>query len=89
MGGGESVNDTERQLIAAAQARLAEKITEGVTVSDEGLAKYYEGHRQAFGVPEMVRMRLLIVDSREEAERLRTQILNGADFAALEREVKR
>jgi parvulin-like peptidyl-prolyl isomerase len=75
--------EVRRQLL---MTRLAEKITEGVTVSDDDLAQYYEGHRQAFGVPEMVRMRLLIVDSREEAERLRTQILNGADFAALARQ---
>lgn len=75
--------EVRRQLL---MTRLAEKITEGVTVSDDEMANYYEGHHQAFYVPEMVRLRLLIVDSREEAERLRAQLRNGADFAALARE---
>jgi len=66
--------------------RLRDKITEDVSVSDEDIAKYYESHRQAFVAPELARLRLLILDSRQEAERLHQQHLKGADFAALARE---
>ena len=66
--------------------RLAEKVTEGVTVADADVVKYYEAHPQAFVAPGAARLRLLVVDSREEAERLRGQALEGADFAALVRQ---
>ena len=66
--------------------RLAEKITENVKVTDEDTAKYYEDHRQAFTAPGETHLRLLIVESKEEAEKLRAQAVKGADFAALVRQ---
>ncbi len=66
--------------------RLRDKIAEGVSVTDEDVAKYYESHRQAFASPELARLRLLILESRQEGERLRQQVLKGGDFAALARE---
>ena len=66
--------------------RLAEKITEDVKVSDEDAAKYYEANRQAFASPGEIHLRLLIVESKEEAEMLRAQAVKGADFAALVRQ---
>jgi hypothetical protein len=75
--------EVRRQLLLT---RLADKVTEGVAVDEADVAKYYEAHREAFTVPGPVHLRLLIVDSRDEAERLRAQALRGADFAALVRE---
>lgn len=72
-----------RQLL---MARLRDKIAEGVSVSDDEVANYYESHRQAFVTPDLAHLRLLLVGSREEAERLRNQALRGADFATLARE---
>jgi parvulin-like peptidyl-prolyl isomerase len=66
--------------------RLAEKVTEDVKVGDEDAAEYYEAHRQSFTAPGEAHLRLLIVDSKEDAEKLRAQALKGADFAALVRE---
>lgn len=66
--------------------RLAEKITEDVKVSDEDAAKYYEAHRQSFTAPGEAHLRLLIVESKEDAEKLRAQAVKGADFAALVQE---
>jgi parvulin-like peptidyl-prolyl isomerase len=66
--------------------RLAEKITEDVRVSDEDAAKYYEAHRQSFTAPGEAHLRLLIVESKEDAEKLRAQAVKGADFAALVRQ---
>ncbi len=66
--------------------RLRDKITETVSVSDEEIANYYNSRRQAFASPALAHLRLLIGESREEAERLRGQALKGADFATLVRE---
>jgi parvulin-like peptidyl-prolyl isomerase len=72
-----------RQLL---MTRLRDRITEGVSVSDDDVANYYESQRHAFVTPEMAHLRLLLVGSREGAERLRSEVLRGADFAALARE---
>ena len=63
--------------------RLVDKITEDVTVSDEDAAKYYEVHHESFTAPGEAHVRLLIVESREEAEKLRARALKGEDLAAL------
>lgn len=76
--------EVRRQLVLT---RLADKITEDVKMTDEDVAKYYETHRRSFTAPGEVHLRLLIVDSREEAERLRAQAqAKGSDFAALVRQ---
>lgn len=75
--------EVRRQLLVT---RLAEKVTEGVTVSDADVAKYYQAHPQVFTQPGAARLRLLVVDSREEAERVRAEALKGADFAGLVRQ---
>jgi len=75
--------EVRRQLL---MTRLAEKVTEGVTVNDADVTKYYESHPLVFTQPGAARLRLLVVDSREEGERLRAQVLKGADFAALVRQ---
>ncbi len=75
--------EVRRQLLVT---RLAEKITGDVKVGDEDVAKYYESHRQSFTMPGPAHLRLLVVESKEEAERLREQALKGADFAALVRQ---
>ncbi len=74
--------EVRRQLLVT---RLKEKLTEGVSVSDEDAAQYYERNKQAFTVPGTAHLRLLIVESREEAEKLRAQAVKGANFEALVR----
>ena len=75
--------EVRRQLL---MTRLTEKVTESVTVDDEDVAKYYEVHRQTFSTPGTAHLRLLIVESRKEAERLRSQAMKGADFGTLVRD---
>jgi parvulin-like peptidyl-prolyl isomerase len=76
-------HQVRRQLL---MTRLRDKIAEGVSVSDDEAAKYYESHGEAFVTPVLAHLRLLFVGSRDEAERLRSQAMRGADFAALARE---
>ncbi|HSB81190.1 MAG TPA: peptidyl-prolyl cis-trans isomerase [Candidatus Methylomirabilis sp.] len=75
--------DVRRQLLVT---RLAEKVTEGVSVSDEDVAKYYETHPETSTSPAMAQLRLLIVETRGKAEQLRQQILSGESFEALVRQ---
>ncbi len=75
--------EVRRQLL---MTRLTEKVTEGVTVDDEDVAKYYKAHRQTFSTPGTAHLRLLIVESPKEAERLRSQAKKGTDFGTLVRD---
>ncbi len=74
--------EVRRQLL---MTRLAEKVAESVAVSDEDVARYYETHKQSFVTPGAARLRLLISDSREEADQLRTRAVKGANFETLVR----
>jgi hypothetical protein len=74
--------EVRRQLLTT---RLAEKVTSDVAVGDDDVERYYHANRQAFFIPGAAQLRLLIVDSREEAERLRRQAVAGEDFPALVR----
>lgn len=65
--------------------RLRDRITQGLSVRDEDVVEYYEAHKQAFASPAATHLRLLIVESREEANRLRAQAMQGVDFGALVR----
>ncbi len=75
--------EVRRQLL---MTRLKEKLTEGVSVSDEEVVQYYERNKQTFMAPGMAHLRLLIVESREDAERLRGQALKGGNFEVLVRQ---
>ena len=75
--------EVRRQLLVG---RLAEKVTEGVSLSDADIAKYYEENRQSFVVPGAARLRVLVVDTREEAEHLHKRIAAGGDFTAIVRD---
>lgn len=66
--------------------RLAEKITEGVALTDEEVVKYYGENQQAFVMPGAVKLRLLVTATREEADHLRQRIVAGGDFAAIARD---
>ncbi len=76
-------DEVRRQLLVG---RLAEKVTEGVSLSEEDIAKYYEDNRQSFVMPGAARLRVLVVDTREEAEHLSKQIAGGKDFASVVRD---
>jgi parvulin-like peptidyl-prolyl isomerase len=44
---------------------------------------WYAAHRDEFRRPERVRLRQILVETRQQAESLRARILAGADFAAV------
>lgn len=69
--------------------RLRSQLAEGITVSEADARAYFEADRQAFGLPEMVRLRHILVAEEAEAKDLLQRIRAGGDFAALARRYSR
>src|SRR5690606_5907415 len=61
-------------------------IASEIVVTDEEVRQVFDANPAQFARQEMVRARHILVDTREQAEALRAQILDGADFAQLARE---
>lgn len=61
-------------------------IASEIGVTDEEVRQVFDANPAQFARQEMVRARHILVDTREQAEALRAQILDGADFAQLARE---
>jgi foldase protein PrsA len=72
--------DIRAQLI---QEKLFEKVTEGVEVTDEEVAKHYEDNKEQYGQPESREVRHILVPTKKQADQLRAQLSNGGNFAAL------
>lgn len=63
---------------------LAEKIrTRNVKVTDEQLRKYFEDHRKQWDKPGEVKLHQAVVDSREAAQAIHSQLASIKDPAAL------
>ncbi|HHV55277.1 MAG TPA: foldase [Firmicutes bacterium] len=60
-------------------------LTPQVNVTDEDVKAYFDEHQAELGQPEQVRARHILVKTKEEAEKIRAQLEEGADFAELAR----
>jgi foldase protein PrsA len=65
---------------------LYAKATEKVVVTDSDVSKYYEEHKAEFVEEESVRARHILVETKEEAQKLLAQVKAGKDFASLAKE---
>ncbi len=74
--------DTLRQQIEA-KLVLDRLAVQGITVTDEEVAKYFQEHQAELGQPEEVRARHILVDTEEEAKKLVEELNAGGDFAKL------
>jgi parvulin-like peptidyl-prolyl isomerase len=72
--------DIRAQLI---QEELFEKVTADVKVTDKEIEDYYNKNKAQYGEPESREIRHILVSTKAQADRLYTQLKNGADFAAL------
>lgn len=57
------------------------KVLSEVTVTDEEAQKYYDENKDAFAVPATVSARHILVDTEEEANKIKEEINNGLSFA--------
>jgi peptidyl-prolyl cis-trans isomerase C len=65
---------------------IARDVTRNVRVSAAEIRRYYQDNPQEFERPEQVRVRQIVVDTAEEAQRILEKLQNEkADFAALAR----
>jgi hypothetical protein len=51
-----------------------------VSVTEDEVKAYYEGHRDAYSTPEMMRVRSLVFTDRKHAETALESLRTGADF---------
>jgi len=75
-------DDVQAQLVSE---QIFKKVTSNVKVTDPDVKKYYDQHRTQYGVPEQRDIAHILVKSKSLADKLYTQIQNGANFAALAR----
>lgn len=66
--------------------KLEALIAPEIEVTDEEVRQFFDENTDLFAQEEMVRARHILVDTRDEAEALRKQLVDGADFAELARE---
>jgi parvulin-like peptidyl-prolyl isomerase len=72
--------DIHSQLVSE---KIYEDITKDVKVSDADLQKYYDENKSQYTVAESRAVRHILVKTKADADRIRAQLVNGGDFAAL------
>ena len=77
------LEDARRLILISA---LTKRDTERATISDEEIKDHYNRFKEAYKDPERIRVRQIVTKAPDEAEAIRTQAVQGADFAQLARE---
>jgi parvulin-like peptidyl-prolyl isomerase len=72
--------DIKAQLVSEA---IFKKVTADVKVSDADVKKYYDEHKQQYGVPEQRDIAHILVKKKALADQLYQQVQAGANFSAL------
>ncbi len=66
---------------------LAKSGAEAQEVTEEAVKKYYEEHSEEFKVPESVRVRQIVTDTKEKAESILRRLRQGENFAKLAKDL--
>jgi foldase protein PrsA len=77
----EQVRDDVRASVV--QNKIYQKVTSGVTVSDQDISDYYKKNKQQYVQPESRDVRHILVKKKALADRLYQELQNGGNFAAL------
>lgn len=64
---------------------LRQTVYSQIKISDKEIADYYDEYREEFDRPEQVRARQIVVNSKEEGERVLGLLRQGEDFAEVAR----
>lgn len=62
---------------------VVRKLTEGISVSDEEVQKFYEEQKALLVEPEQWHVRAIVVDSQLKANELSVELVKGVDFAEM------
>lgn len=87
-------NDTSLQTLS--EAELREKVrtqlifehvlTKDVVIDEEASKKYYDENTSLYNLPTTYRTSIIVVDSKEAAERVAKELADGSEFSVLARE---
>ncbi|MER2047993.1 MAG: peptidyl-prolyl cis-trans isomerase, partial [Solibacillus sp.] len=69
-----------------AQLILDKVLTNDIVVEEDEAKKYYEDNKSIYNIPTTHRTSMIIVNSKEDAERVEKELKDGSDFAVLARE---
>jgi len=69
--------------------RLRSQMAEGIAIAEADLRAFYDANRQGFNLPEMIRLRHILVAEENQATELLRLIRAGGDFAELARKNSR
>ncbi len=75
---------------------MSQEVTQRARVTPEQVSSYYDGHKDDFLIPEQIKFSVIVLNKgetpeeqdvkREEADRIRQKLLEGADFAETAKE---
>ncbi|MBY0215582.1 peptidylprolyl isomerase [Paenibacillus illinoisensis] len=68
------------------QVKIRKILEPKTTVKDEDISAYYKENKATFSTPEQVRASHILVKTKEEADEIKKQLDEGADFATLAKE---
>ena len=71
---------------ALVDALVKREILDKVVVTDEEAMAYYNENKASFAIKEKVKIHQIMVKTEEEAQKIREELDNGADFAELAKE---
>ena len=80
-------NDTERQREKVKAQLILEKVlTKDVLIDDQAIKDFYEDNRAIYDVKDSYRTRMIVLNSKAEAEEAIKELDSGSSFEALARE---
>lgn len=90
----QDANDTTLHSLSTEQLRqkvraqliLDKVLTNDVVVEDDEAESYYEENQSFYNIPTTYRTSLIVVNSKEDAERVEKELKNGSEFDVLARE---
>ncbi len=65
---------------------LTKQLSESVTVENKEVEDYYKQYQAGFKDPERIKVRQIVTNTLEEAEAIRSRLVQGDDFASLARD---
>ena len=60
--------------------KFKEELFKGITIDNDTLETYYEGHKESFAYPESVRLEMVIVDNIDGANKIYNRTKKGEDI---------
>ena len=77
----EVVNEAKKKIVIA--KLIKNEVEDKITVTDDEMKKYYEGHKDEFKTPEMWRASHILVADEKDARAMLVELANGAKFEDL------